>query len=172
MANAERSREREITHPSRAQERPHPPVRVESSEWDWAQPTNLSAPDPRPGYRQHWIRVDEKDTDLQNYQKAQRAGWTPRRADTVPAEWGEIPSVKGGKFEGFIYVRGNVLCEMPEERAQQRDRFIRARIDRQTETIERDVHKYVPEGTLQETRTSKVAVGSRTGPRVPPVADE
>lgn len=173
MANpAQNDRTRETPHPSRAQDRPHPPVRVESSEWDWAQATNLTAPPPRPGYRQHWFRVDEKEADLQNYQKAQRAGWIPRRADTVPSDWGDIPSVKGGKFDGFIYVRGNLLCEIPEERSEQRERFIRKRIDHQTMAIDRDLHKYVPEGTLQETRTSKVVVGNKAGPRVPPVLDE
>lgn len=177
MANqVQTDRIREQAHPTRAQEAVHPPVRVESSEGEWAQPENLAAPPARPGYAQRWIRVDglqSREPDLRNFLAAQRAGWTPRRADSVPKSWGSASTTSKGELAGYIISKDVVLCEIPVERLESRERYIRSRIDLQTQTIERDIHKHVPEGTLQEMRKSVVAVGSRRpAPRVPPVLDE
>lgn len=168
--NMKLDRTRENPHPSRMQDKVRSEARVESSEGEWTEPSNLDAPPARPGYVQRWVRIGiGNNPDLRNLMRAQREGWLPRKADTIPDDFG-VPTISNGKFAGEVVVQDLLLCEMPAERAEQRKAFQRKRIDRQTEAIESDVHKHVPAEKLVEARRdSRVQIGGRGGPRVPPV---
>ncbi|MGZ8432780.1 MAG: hypothetical protein ACXWYM_00350 [Candidatus Binatia bacterium] len=84
------------------------------------QPLNFAAPAPRPGFTQRFIRYKIGNTpDTVNIQKSRRIGWIPRRGSTVTKEDGNYLAVMqklGG--DSIIMVQGQVLCEMPLNRAE------------------------------------------------------
>mgnify|MGYP000657516011 CR=1 FL=1 len=83
-------------------------------------PLAFEAPKPRPGFVQRWVRFENENgsKDLKNIgKKIRQMGWKPRRASTVqgnnPAP---VMDVDGG---GIMMTQGFILCEMPEEKAEQ-----------------------------------------------------
>ena len=111
--------------------------------WDepWKAPMTLDAPPPLPGMEQRWIAVSLRGQDQPaNVSRKFREGWVPRPADTIPAEFGNAPTIKHGQFEGFIGVEGMVLCHMPKDRVDQRNRHYRQKAARQIEGVERELH--------------------------------
>ena len=95
----------------------------EEEEIVWEQSLALQAPPPRKGFRQRFVRVmlQGKD-DHTNISKKLRDGWKPREVATLPKNY-DVPIIESGRFAGFIGIQGGVLMEMPEKRAQAREKF-------------------------------------------------
>ena len=111
-----------------------PPVHQVEDE-PWTRPSSLEAPPKRPGYVQRWIRVGSRGTDdPTNIARKFREGWKPRPADTIPSHF-HAPTISHGRYAGFVGVEGMVLCEMPEERNNQRNKYYRNKRDRMTQAV-------------------------------------
>lgn len=164
-------RNRQSPHPTRAQEPVHPPAHGDDEERSWTAPQNLDAPPPRSGMVQRWIRVSMhgKD-DPTNAYKADRDGWKPRKADTIPEGW-RVPTIQHGEFAGVIGVHGMILCEAPERLMNQRKRYYEAQTERNTQAVARDLAKESnPMMPLHQQRESTVQTGRMRTPNV--MADE
>ena len=112
-------------HPSREQEQRAAQEVHEEEETPWVQDLSLTAPPPLKGFRQRWIRfyVGGRE-DHTNIARKLRDGWKPRPLDTVPQGF-DVPTIETGRFAGFVGVQGAVLCQMPEKRAQAREKYYR-----------------------------------------------
>lgn len=131
---------------------------------DWARPSSLDAPPPRPGMVQRWKRHRlNGETDTRNWQRAMREGWRPRSADSVNVEY---ESMKSG--DGLIAVEGLVLCEMPIKVAGQREAFYAQRASRQMQGVDQDLYKARSPGgpVINKDHQSRTDKG-----RLPEVAD-
>lgn len=107
----------------------------------WRRASQLSAPDPRPGFVQKWVRFkagNEEDTD--NLDRYFEEGWLPRSAENV-RKGHELTANAHGKFSKYIVKRGLILMEIREEMAAQRNRYYAKRANRMTEGIDNDMFK-------------------------------
>lgn len=94
---------------------------------NWAPPTQLDAPPPRPGMKQRWIRTSlVGKPDAKNAANQGNQGWRPRALTSVPeGERSRYPSTKDARTGGAFMVNGDlVLCEIPERMFNQmRDHY-------------------------------------------------
>jgi hypothetical protein len=107
----------------------------------WKRPSNLDAPDPRPGYVQRWIRYragNVEDTD--NIEKMMDQGWRPRDKSTSKAGH-ELTARTQGQYGKYYVKRGLMLMEMPVKTMQQRNAFYRNKLLTMTKSVERDLLK-------------------------------
>lgn len=103
----------------------------------WAQPESLTAPAPRPGMVQRWVRTSVlgKD-DAVNIARKYREGWRPRDPSTVPNAKARYPTIQHGQFGSVIAVEGMVLCEMSAARIAQKRSFINDQTSKRTAAID------------------------------------
>ena len=149
-------------HLTREQDTVHPEVHEERPEGEWKPPSNLDAPEPRPGMSQLWVRtaIREED-DAANVAKQAREGWVPRRADTVPTDF-SAPTIKHGEFAGCIGIHGLVLMEMPTARVDQRRAYYAALVRQQNQAVNQDILRVQSSAVpFFETRKSRVTVGRK-----------
>jgi hypothetical protein len=148
-------------HASRDQEQPsEEPVREEADAW--APPALLSAPPPRPGYVQRWVRAQRrKDDDVTNLRRKTLSGWVPRDVSTIP-EGFRPPTASHGEFGQIVQVEGMILCEMPVARYQRRQEYYQRKLEGQTQAIEQVLEKVEQPGhpISRENRTH-VTIGTR-----------
>jgi hypothetical protein len=90
---------------------------------------SLTAPPPRKGMRQRWIRYLQPNgqPDELNWSKKLRLGWRPRSVESLPTRDRYIPTRKHSRLGQMICVAGNVLCEIPEDRYQQLQKLVKQR---------------------------------------------
>lgn len=122
--------------------------------------STLEAPPPRPGYLQRWIRIAIRgEPDSGNIIKAQREGYRPRQADTLPETFKEL-SVGKGEYAGCVGLGDLVLFEVPKEIEAQRDAYYRRRRDRMTSAIESQLHQVeAPGHPIAAVNRTSVQVG-------------
>jgi len=135
---------------------------------NWNRASDLEAPPPRPGFVQRWIRTaTSKGNDPRNANKKFREGWRPRKASTVPGGF-QAPTIAHGQFGEVIGVEEMILCEMPIKLSLQRQAFYEGKTAKQTEAIEKDLHRVERPGMpIRYGNRTKVERGQ--GPRVPKV---
>lgn len=125
----------DAVHPTRETEIRSNTTVHEPSDQPWVRPASLEAPPPRKGMVQRWIRVGVRGKDdATNASRKFREGWQPRKADTVPTDF-PLPRIESGRFAGCIGVEGSILCEMPVERNEQRNKYYADIRDRATQAI-------------------------------------
>lgn len=140
---------------------------------DWEPTAFTSAPPPRPGMEQRWVRFRNGGSDdLGNVVKRRHYGWEPRSADTLPA--GYIVNVAPfAGLAGTIQNQDSILME----RSVQRGDKVRSMIHRQTARMDEAVRGYVSRqmpaqhgtvGGSVEKIEIETTVGNR---RVPNIAD-
>lgn len=136
----------------------------------WAEPKNLAAPPPRPGYTQRWCRTEIRgEMDHGNYTRAKQLGWLPRPADSVKGKWNP-PTIEHGQYAGFIGVRGMILMEMPIVQFEARRQRIEEKTRRQSQAVNRDILRVQnPQVPFKQSVKSEVVMGKR---RTPVVADD
>lgn len=119
-------------------------------EVSWIPPSTLPDPDQRPGYVHRWVRIDTYGTpDPKNYQARMREGWEPCRAEDYP----ELTSVMmpnsprdnsapgrnpDKSATGNIIIGGLMLCRMPQEIADARNKYFKDLAARQLEAVDRN----------------------------------
>ena len=163
MATKRTSREAEETHLDREDL---------SREDIWEPPALLEAPPARPGMRQRWVSTSILGKDVpQHAARRFREGWTPRPANTVPNDF-YVPTIAHGQFEGVVGVEGMILCEMPEERAQARDRYFRGKTSDQQRFVNQALDKVAQSGGVEIDKTSKEGIDRGSRPSVVMEDDE
>ena len=80
-------------------------------------PTNMPHVTPRPGYKQRWVRTNDRNSPGdRNYESRYIDGWRPRPVETIPEMFKVYcGAVKGAMAPTDFQVGQNVLCEMPED---------------------------------------------------------
>lgn len=134
----------------------------------WQPPHNLTAPTPRPGMAQRWIRVALRgDDDSANMAKSMQEGWQPRTMASVPGDF-PVPTISNGKFAGCIGVQGLVLCEMPASRLKQRADYYAAQAEKQNEAVKQALFREERAGMpIEHSRKTETKTG-----RIPKIADD
>ena len=98
-----------------------------------------TAPDPRPGFTQRWIRIRlGTDDDARNSMRKFREGWLPRQVETVPLGFAP-PTFSHARLGEVIGVEDLILCEIPVKKAMQRNAYYTNKRDRMIEGIENDL---------------------------------
>ena len=80
----------------------------------WVPPSQLPAPNPRPGWAHRWVRVSAKGrTDTRNLSRRLREGWEPVNA----AEYKELKVISDidSRYPDGIEIGGLLLCRIPQE---------------------------------------------------------
>lgn len=136
----------------------------------WTRSSHLSAPSPRAGMSQKWVRyrgrsesgAEIQDTD--NLEKHLDEGWRPRKRESV-RRGHELTASPNDKYASCYVKRGLILMELPEELALQRRRHFRKIANRMTEGIDRNMfrinHPAMP--FLDPARTTRVSTTARRG---------
>lgn len=98
----------------------------------------LPDPDPKPGFRHRYIRVSTlAEPDVSNVNVRTREGWEP----VAGAEQPSI-SAHGDKRSGYpdnIVIGGLMLCQMPEEDAEDRRRYFANKSNQQVASIQAEM---------------------------------
>lgn len=127
----------------------------------WARPTNLTAPPPRPGKTQRWIRAKiNNNVDSKRLSRARQEGWRPRPPDSVPEDFSpEAVHLSG--IGNVISADDMVLMEMDTTLFHKRSAYFERRKHRQMEAVNEDLMKVETQGGLpiQRRRKTQVTVG-------------
>lgn len=102
---------------------------------DMERGNKLTAPPPRKGFKQRWVNAGSTPTDHNMWHSRMMDGWEPRSLKTIPDMYHHkyAPPGQTTASGDFLYSRGMILCEMPEERLDQ----MIAAVDRKTQDIGR-----------------------------------
>ena len=135
---------------------------------EWIRPSDLDAPEPRPGYVNRYIRVRAgPEEDDRNFAKAIREGWRPVQADTVPGQ--SLPTIHRGGYGNVIGVEDLILCEMPVAVHAQRAAHYAEQQGKQDAAIDRDLHAINQSRDGTEVFGPIRTTGTKTRVEVPPV---
>ena len=130
----------------------------------WAPPSRLDAPEPPPGYKHRWIRVESGGADDRaNVSAKLREGYELVRADEYPDFDSGVQD--DGKHAGVIGVGGLLLARIPEETAEERQENYSSRTHDQIRAADNDLLKTNVNSSMKinaPERQSKVSLG---GPR-------
>jgi hypothetical protein len=133
---------------------------VPAADAEWTRPSELEAPEPRPGYTQRWVRVRlGNEEDARNSMRKIREGWLPRSLDSCPEGYAP-PTFLHSRLGNVIGVEDLILCEMPIKKAAQRNAHFMAKRDRMLEGIENDLRN-VSRGGPRIAATTKTQVTKR-----------
>lgn len=123
----------------------------------WRPPSALDAPEPPPGYKHRWLRVESLGfDDKKNISSRLREGFELVRAEEYPDF--EAPTVDNGKHAGVIGVGGLVLARIPTEIVEQRNKYFADKTDSQMEAVDnslfREQHPSMPIHSDRDTRVT------------------
>jgi len=105
----------------------------------WVPPSSLDAPPAPDGFRYRWIRAESVGfQDVKNIQGRIRQGYELVRAEEIENA-SDYPVVEDGKYKGVVGVGGLLLAKVPEEIAQQRQNYMKAKADGMDEAINNDL---------------------------------
>lgn len=105
---------------------------------NWGSPSQLEAPEPRPGMKQRWVRASLLGkADGKNVTDQGRQGWRVRSLDSVPKDQrGQYQFTKDGRTGTTAIVNGDlVLCEMPIRLFNQMQEFYKQKRISQVSTV-------------------------------------
>lgn len=111
--------------------------------FSWEPKGGLTAPEPRSGMEQKWVRRmapnGTNDASHLSYQMG-RAGWKPRRLETVPeGERALFPMTSDSTFGKVITSGDLMLCERPKALGDKRRAFYAKRTHRQSELVNQEI---------------------------------
>lgn len=123
----------------------------------WVPESALPKPNPRPGIRHRWIRIATRDkADTRNVSKRFREGWVPSKAVEYPEL--RLMSEVDSRFPEGIEIGGLLLCEIPEETANARNRYYSNEAETQKESAStgflNDQHASMPKHDKSTSRTT------------------
>ena len=123
--------------------------RMETTDYTWRRPSNLDAPEPRPGYRQRWVRAEfRSEADNLNWQAKVREGWRPRDPQTVP-EYEAFFGQGSHMDKAVIRVGGLILMEIPEQQLRAKRRALDEQTARQEASVAQETDKISRDGRMQ-----------------------
>ena len=125
----------------------------------WRPPSALDAPEPPPGFKHRWLRVESLGfDDKKNISSRLREGFELVRSDEYPDF--EAPTIENGKHAGVIGVGGLVLARIPTEIVNQRNKYFAEKTDSQMKAVAnnlfREQHPSMP---IHSNRDTKVTFG-------------
>jgi len=126
----------------------------------WKPAALLPEPDRQEGWEYKWIRKAMMGvSDPTNMSKSMREGWEPCRLEDHPEM---MLAVDGdAKNAGLIEVGGLVLCKMPEEMFNQRQKYYSDMAQGQMESVDAQVDRENdPRMPIFKERQTKVTFGS------------
>ena len=125
----------------------------------WRPPSALDAPEPPPGYKHRWLRVESLGfDDKKNISSRLREGFELVRAEEYPDF--EAPTVDNGKHAGVIGVGGLVLARIPEEIVAQRNKYFAEKTDSQMEAVDNNLfNEQHPSMPIHANRDTRVTFG-------------
>lgn len=129
----------------------------------WVRPSSLTAPEPRQGMTQRWVRKSLFGADdPKNLNRSWREGWRPRSPDTLPEDW-RIYATFADKNEGMIVVDDLILMEIDSSILAARKEAIRKATAMQIESVEHDLESAQVKGhpIVKEHKTSVTHPGIR-----------
>ena len=123
----------------------------------WLPQNNLPMPKPKSGIRFKYIRTASLDVaDNRNVSQRFREGWTPVKASEHPEL--KVMNDRDSKFPEGVEIGGLLLCQMPEEMAQQRNEHYggkaTAQLDAANNNYMNDQHASMPKHNESKSRTS------------------
>lgn len=126
----------------------------------WRPPDLLPNPVPQPGWVYRWVRTSTfGQSDPTNVSARLREGWEPVKAADHP-ELHLTPS-EDARFKGAIEVGGLILCKIPEEIANARNRYYRDLARQQVDAVEKNfLRENDPRMPLHSQRESRTTFGS------------
>lgn len=141
---------------------------VPTAEAEWTRPSELEAPEPRPGYTQRWVRIKlGTEDDARNSMRKFREGWLPRPLDSCPEGY-VPPTFLHSRLGNVIGVEDLILCEMPIKKALQRNAHYEAKKNRMIEGIENDLRNVARGGPrIASSNKTQVTKRRRTVPSDP-----
>lgn len=125
-------------------------------------PSNLPDPTPDPDWAFRWIATAVMgNADPMNVSRRLREGWVPCKAEDHP----ELAFA--GDKNGNVEIGGLMLCKMPREQAEARDRFYAEQTRNQMESVDnhfmRNNDPRMPLFSEKESATSKGRGGFGSG---------
>ena len=125
----------------------------------WRPPSALDAPEPPPGYKHRWLRVESLGfDDKKNISSRLREGFELVRAEEYPDF--EAPTVDNGKHAGVIGVGGLVLARIPEEIVAQRNKYFAEKTNSQMEAVDNNLfNEQHPSMPIHANRDTRVTFG-------------
>lgn len=141
--------------------------RLSAADYEWRPPTNLDAPEPRPGYVQRWVRSEfRSEADNLNWTAKLREGWRPRDPKTVSeSEYYFGEGSKNG--QDVIRVGGMILMEAPLQLVQKKRQAINEQTRRQEQSVSMETDRASREGVaegyapIRREHTTRVSTGRR-----------
>jgi len=101
----------------------------------WRLPETLPEPNDRPGWAHRYIRISTLGTaDPGNISGKFREGYEPCKATEYPEMM--IHAVQEGRFKGNIEIGGLLLCRIPKEFMEQRDKYFADQNRSQMESVD------------------------------------
>lgn len=135
----------------------------------------LTAPPPRPGFAQRWVRVKlDGRHDGRNIVRRMNQGWKPRSPSSVPGDV-YVATIRHGEHAGCIGCESEVLFEIPLSRLHRKRDAIRRDNANQMEGIRSQlVGAHVPNqsGFHRPHMRSKTTTSVPKGRRTPRVAED
>jgi hypothetical protein len=126
----------------------------------WRPPETLPMPDDRPGWKHRYIRTSTLGaSDPSNISSRLREGYEPCKAEEYPELM--MHASTEGRFKGGIEVGGLLLCRIPEEFIEQRNKYYDNVTKSQMESVDNNFMKNNdPRMPLFKERQSKVTFGT------------
>lgn len=146
---------------------------------EWARPSDLDTPPPRPGYVQRWIRIRLGTVrDTARLRRSMREGWRPVKASSaIPGH--SLPIIQHDSLGDGDYIGAEdlILMEMPTKVAAQREAFYKQKKARQTGAVERQVkgvhsEDHIGFGPIRARSHSRTRLGGGQARNVAPADDE
>ena len=125
----------------------------------WRPPSALDAPEPPPGFKHRWLRVESLGfDDKKNISSRLREGFELVRSDEYPDF--EAPTIENGKHAGVIGVGGLVLARLPTEIVNQRNKYLAEKTNSQMEAGDNNLfNEQHPSMPIHANRDTRVTFG-------------
>lgn len=107
---------------------------------EYVPPSLLPDPHPQEGWRFKWVRTSMVgNADNMNVSRKMRTGYVPVLASEVPEIVIESDSDSRFAKEGHVVVGGLMLCKIPEELAQSREKYYAKKSGDQMVAVDRNM---------------------------------
>ena len=128
----------------------------------WMLPELLPEPDRQPGFGYRWIRVSTLNAaDPRNLSAKLREGWEPVRIEEQPKF--KLLADPNSRYKDNIEVGGLLLCKTPIEFVEQRNAYVMAQTQAQTEAVDNNLMRQNdPRMPLFKEHKSKTSFGTGT----------
>lgn len=128
----------------------------------WMPPELLPEPDKEAGWAYRWIRVASLNkADARNISSKTRQGWEPVKLEEQPKF--QLLVDQDSRFKDGIEIGGLLLCKMPQEFVDQRNKYYSDQASAQMEAVDNNLMRQSdPRMPLFKERKSSTSFGNGT----------